>query len=141
MVIVDANVLIYAVDRQAAHHDASRDWLDGALAGSGGVGLPWIVLLAFTRIVTHPRIMPTPMTIGDALAQVDDWLAAPSALVVEPTPRHLTVLSGLLRETSTGANLVNDAHIAALALEHHASVVSFDRDFARFSGVRHELPA
>ena len=141
MVIVDANVLLYAVNEDAAHHDEARTWLDSSLAGSSGVGLPWVVLLAFARIVTNPRIVPTPLTIEDALAQVTSWVESPAAVAVAPTSRHLGVLAGLLRGVSTGGNLVNDAHLAALAVEHDATIVSFDRDFARFDGVRHRLPS
>lgn len=141
MVIVDANVLLYAVNEDAPHHEVARTWLDGALAGSGGVGFPWVVLLAFLRIATNPRILPAPMAMAEAVAQVGAWLAAPPAVVVEPTTRHLGVLGGLLDDLATGANLVNDAHLAALAIERDAHIVSFDRDFARFDGVRHQLPS
>lgn len=140
MFIVDANVLLYAVNEDTDHHDRARRWLDGALAGTSGVGLPWIVLLAFLRISTNPNILPTPLRMADAADQIEAWLAAPAAVIVEPSSRHLTVLAGLLAETSTGANLVNDAHLAALAVERDATVVSFDRDFGRFSGVRHHVP-
>lgn len=141
MVIVDANVLLYAVNEDAPHHEVARSWLDGALAGSGGVGFPWVVLLAFLRIATNPRILPAPMAMTEAVAQVEAWLAAPPAVVVEPTARHLGLLGGLLDDVATGGNLVNDAHLAALAIERDAQIVSFDRDFARFDGVRHHLPS
>lgn len=140
MVIVDANVLIYAVNADSAHHETARTWLDEALSKPGGVGLPWIVLLAFIRIVTNARVMPFPMSLEDALGQIEAWLSSPAALIVEPTPRHLTVLASLLRDSKTGANLVNDAHIAAMALDRNATVVSFDRDFGRFAGLSHQVP-
>jgi len=141
MVIVDANVLLYAVNEDAAHHDEARAWLDGSLTSSSGVGLPWIVLLAFLRIVTDPRIIPSPLTMDEAITQVTSWLESPAAVAIAPTSRHLGVLAGLVRDVSTGGNLVNDAHLAALAVEHDATIVSFDRDFARFDGVRHRLPS
>ena len=140
MVLVDANVLLYAVNEDADHHVVARRWLDGALVGGAGVGLTWIVLLAFLRIVTHPRILPRPMGMVDALAQVEAWLAMPAAVVVEPSSRHLGVLGGLLGAVTTGGNVVSDAHLAALAVERDATVVTFDRDFGRFVGVRHQVP-
>lgn len=140
MVIVDANVLLYAVDLASAHHERARSWLDDSLAGSEAVGLAWIALLAFIRIGTNPSILPTPMTADEATGQAETWLAAPAAVVAQPTARHASVLRGLLRDTGTAGNLTTDAHLAALALEHGADVVSYDRDFARFPGVRHRLP-
>lgn len=140
MVIVDANVLLYAVNRASAHHDHSRSWLDGALAGTEAVGLAWIALLAFIRIGTNAAILPSPMTTDEATGQVETWLGAPAAVVAQPTPRHASLLRGLLRDTGTAGNLTTDAHLAALALEHGADIVSYDRDFARFPGVQHRLP-
>ena len=140
MVVVDANVLLYAVDSESAHHAQARPWLDEALAGAEAVGLAWVALLAFVRIGTNSAIMPAPMTADEATAQVEAWLAAPAAVPLEPTARHAAVLRGLLRENGTAGNLTTDAHLAALAVELGAEIVSFDRDFARFPGVRHRLP-
>jgi toxin-antitoxin system PIN domain toxin len=140
MVIVDANVLLYARNADARQHAGARTWLDGALSGSEGVGLPWVSLLAFLRIATNPRATAVPLTIEDATAQVERWLAAPSAIAVAPTSRHTALLAGLLQQTGAAGNLVTDAHLATLAVEHDATIVSYDRDFARFPGVRHRLP-
>jgi hypothetical protein len=140
MVVVDANVLLYAVDSASAHHERARSWLDESLGGAEAVGLPWVVLLAFIRIATNPSILPNPMTPGDAVGQVERWLDAPAAVVAHATARHAALLRGLLEATGTAGNLTTDAHLAALAVEHGADIVSFDRDFARFPGLRHRLP-
>jgi toxin-antitoxin system PIN domain toxin len=138
--IVDANVLLYAVNTAAPRHAEARAWLDAALAGREPVGFAWTVLLAFLRLTTHPAVFPRPLAVGEATEIVRAWLAQPAAIVVEPTPRHADVLAGLLAETGTGANLVGDAHLAVLALEHDAVLVSFDADFGRFAGLRRETP-
>ncbi len=140
MVVVDANVLLYAVDAASAHHDRSRRWLDSSLAGAEAIGLAWIALLAFIRIGTNPSILQAPMTVDEATGQVEAWLGAPAAVITEPTARHPGLLRGLLRQAGTAGNLTTDAHLAALAIEHGAEIVSYDRDFARFPGVRHRLP-
>lgn len=141
MFVVDANVLLYAVNEASPHHQRARPWLDDALNGREPVGFAWTVVLAFLRLATHPAVFARPLTSEQALGVVADWLAQPSALLVDPTPRHLGVLAGLLTETGTAANLVGDAHLAALAVEHDATIVSFDADFGRFAGLRCQAPA
>jgi uncharacterized protein len=140
MVVVDANVLLYAVDSASARHEVSMSWLDDSLAGTEAVGLAWVALLAFVRLATSAVVFPSPLTPDDAVGQVDAWLAAPAAVVAQPTPRHVALLRGLLHDTGTAGNLTTDAHLAALAIEYGAEIVSFDRDFARFPGVKHRLP-
>ncbi|MFT4259615.1 type II toxin-antitoxin system VapC family toxin [Microbacterium sp.] len=140
MRIVDANVLLYAVNSASPGHEASLRWLDEALDGNDDVGFSWSVLLAFVRISTNPRIMPHALTPESAMAQVHEWIAAPSAHVLNPGARHPEILERLLLAQGAAANLVNDAHLAALAVEHRATIVSFDSDFARFAGVRCATP-
>ena len=135
MLLVDANVLVNAVNADAVEHSAARGWLRQALASVETVAFSWTVLVGFVRIATHPGILDVPLTTDDAVAVAERWLAAPAAVVLEPTSRHLALLRGLL-EGRPGGNVVNDAHLAALALEHGATVVSFDRDFAGFEGLK-----
>jgi toxin-antitoxin system PIN domain toxin len=140
MFIVDANVLLHAVNRDSPEHEPARAWLDAALDGPETVGFAWTVLLAFLRVSTHPAVFGQPLTAEQALAVVRSWLAQPTAAIVEPTSRHLGVLGGLLATAGTAGNLVNDAHLATLAVEHAAVLVSFDTDFARFEGLDWSRP-
>ena len=140
MKLVDANVLLYAVNVDADRHEPSRRWLDAALSGQDSVAFAWVALLAFVRLVTKEGLFPSPLTLSEAMDRVDAWLAATPAVVVEPTSDHPRVVRGLLADVGVGGNLVNDAHLAALAVEHRCVVVSFDHDFDRFDGVRREAP-
>lgn len=140
MRIVDVNVLLYATNPSADRHAASRRWLDGALSGGSTVGFAWVALLGFVRLATKPGVLNEPATVDAAWDTVEGWLEAPSAVVVEPTARHASLVRGLLRDVGTGGDMVTDAHLAALAIEHRGVVVSFDHDFARFPGVRWERP-
>lgn len=141
MQIVDANVLLYAVNEDAPNHAVSRRWLDSALAGAEPLGFAWVVLLAFLRLSTRAGLFPRPLGSDDAVRVIGTWLDGPLAVIVEPTARHLDVLRGFLRETGTAANLVGDAHLAALAIEYGAEICSFDADFGRFPGVRWHRPS
>ncbi|OBA78357.1 ribonuclease [Mycobacterium sp. 1164966.3] len=141
MKIVDANVLLYAVNTSSEHHSSSLRWLDDALSGGDRVGFAWVPLLAFVRLASKEGLFPRPLSPEDAMGQVADWLSASSAVVVNPTARHVDLLARMLAEVGAGGNLVNDAHLAALAVEHRASVVSYDSDFGRFPGVRWDRPS
>lgn len=140
MWIPDANVLLYAVNSDAANHAVSRAWLDRCLSGRRTVGFTWSVMLAFLRIATHPGIFPRPLDVSVATEQLRSWLRGATAVVVEPGAGHLDVLASLLATSGVGGNLVADAHLAATAIEHGAELVSFDRDFARFAGLHWTLP-
>ena len=139
--IVDANVLLYAVDRSAHFHDAARRWLEAALNGDERVGLPWPTLLAFQRIATHPRASDRPLSPSEAWGHVEAWLAAPAAWIPEPGPRHADILKALILDGDLRGNLVSDAHLAAIAVENGTGVCSFDSDFARFTGVTWHRPS
>jgi toxin-antitoxin system PIN domain toxin len=139
VILVDANLLIYAVDRSAAQHPAARDWLQAKLTGHTRVGVPWASLLAFLRVVTNPRIVTGAVPMRDAWSAVRGWLELPPVWVPEPTPAHAEVLGSLLEGVSS-AQLVPDAHLAALAIEHGLTICSNDSDFARFPDVRWENP-
>lgn len=140
MRVVDANVLLYAVNRDARQHAPARAWLDAALTKAEPVGFAWIVILAFLRVSTRGGIFPRPLDPSDALDQVRRWLAQPTAVLLHPTTRHLDVLASFVHDAGAAGNLVSDAHLAALAVEYGATVVSFDRDLARFTGVQCEVP-
>lgn len=140
MKLVDANVLLYAVNTDAPHHQRSVRWLDTALSGAETVGFAWVVLLAFVRLVTRVDLFPSPLSVNAAFDRVDAWLGAGPAVVVGPGPQHARILRRLLDQVGAGGNLVNDAHLAALALEHGCTIVSFDHDFGRFEGVRWVTP-
>lgn len=140
MHLVDANVLLYAVNADAAHHDRSRRWLDGALSGADTVAFAWIALLAFVRLSTKVGLFPAPLSVEAAMDRVDAWIGAAPAVLLEPAPDHAQVVRRLLLDVSAGGNLVNDAHLAALAIEHRCDIVSFDNDFSRFPGVTWSLP-
>lgn len=140
MRLCDANVLLYAVNSDAPYHGPARSWLDAALNGLEAVAFPWAVLLAFLRLATNPAVFPHPLDPDRAIAQLREWLRQPAATVAEPGVRHLEILAGFLAESGAAGNLVSDAHLAALAIEHDAELVSFDRDFARFAGLRWSVP-
>lgn len=136
MRLVDLNVLLYAVNRDTAHHRVAKRWLEQALSGDETIGIPWVVLLGFLRIATSRRVFPSPLEPEQAIAIVDGWLARPNVTPVVPGEAHWGTLRGVLAQVGTAGNLTTDAHVAALALETGAEVCSTDADFARFAGVR-----
>lgn len=138
MILVDANLLIYASAPETAQHAAAKGWLDGQLNGPSRVGLPWPSLLAFMRIVSNPRLFEG-ASLTHARAQVQTWLALPNTWVPAPTEEHARILDELL-EKERSHRLVPDAHLAALALEHGLILCSSDGDFARFGALRWENP-
>ena len=140
MVLVDANLLIHAVNLDAHHHRRARAWLEETLSGSTSVGLPWVCLLAFLRITTRPGILANPLKADEATDFVQSWLEQPFVDPVVPGRSHWPILRNLVRVTGTSGNLTSDAHVAALAIEYGATVCSADYDFKRFPGVGHVNP-
>jgi len=138
VILIDANLLIYASAPESAQHQQARTWLDERLNGATRVGLPWPSLIAFMRIVANPRLFEAASLIH-ARSQVQAWLALPNTWVPTPTDNHAQVLDELLAEAHSH-RLVPDAHLAALALEHGLTLCSSDGDFARFPGLRWENP-
>lgn len=140
MILVDANLLVYAHVSSLGQHERARAWLDDRLSGSAPVGIPWESALAFVRLVSNPRVFERPITVAEGWEQVEQWLSRPPVWVPEPTERHAELIGGLLRAPGLRANHVPDAHLAALALEHGLTVCSTDGDFARFAVVRWQNP-
>lgn len=140
MILVDVNLLLYAVNQDLPQHARSRTWLETVLSGSESVGLPWVVIRAFLRITTNARIFERPLSVERAAAYVEEWLAQPVATTVTPGKSHWMILRNLLFDSGTGGNLTTDAHIAALAIEYGHTVYSTDNDFKRFQGLRHINP-
>jgi toxin-antitoxin system PIN domain toxin len=132
----DVNLLLYAIDEGSARHEPARAWVEERLSGTETLAFSWVVLLAFIRLTTSPRVFQSPLSTSAALDLVDSWLAQPCVAVVHPTSRHASVLRDLLEPLGTAGNLTTDAHLAALAIEHGAELCSTDRDFSRFTGLR-----
>ena len=140
MILVDANLLIYAVDADSPNHPRARRWLERTLSDDEPVGLAWVVLLAFLRITTRPGILRRQLQPEKAVAYVDSWLEQPCVETVVPGAAHWSILRTLLAATGTAGNLTSDAHLATLAVEHGATLCSTDNDYRRFPGVKHENP-
>ena len=140
MRLLDANLLLYAVDEKSPHHERARRWLEEALSGTETIAFAWTALLAFVRLSTQARIFERPLEPARALDLVDSWLDQPCSFVLHPTERHSALLRELLAPPGAAGNLVADAHLAALAIEHGAELCSTDSDFARFPGLRWANP-
>jgi toxin-antitoxin system PIN domain toxin len=140
VILVDANLLLYAYHPRAEHHAASRAWVETTLAGPGLVRFAWLTLWAFLRIATNPRVFERPLSAAEADAAVSSWLSQPAVGILDPGERHWQILCRLLREGQSTGPLVMDAVLAAIALEHGATLCTTDRDFSRFSGLKWRNP-
>ena len=139
MILVDANILVYAWNADAEQHRTAAAWLEDRLNGVTGVGLPWAALLAFVRLVSNPRIFGGAVPVEAAWAQVDEWLALPNVFTPEPAERYPEILRALMPEVRRSEH-VPDAHLAAIAIEYGLTLHTTDRDFARFTGLKWEDP-
>jgi len=135
----DVNLLLYAVNADSPQHRMARSWLESSFASAGGIAFCWPALIGFLRLSTRSGIFSQALTLDDALDLMNTWLDHPAARLLTPTDRHAAVLSSLLLASGRGGNLVSDAHIAALAIEHGAELGTFDRDFEQFVGLRMTL--
>lgn len=134
MILVDTNLLLYAVDRSSPHHEQARAWLEARFNGPTGVALPWQSLNGFARLVSNPRVCPDPLSPREAWSYVEEWLDLDVTFTPEPTNRHREILATLLPRV-TRAELFPDAHLAALAMEYGLQLCSADSDFDRFPGL------
>jgi toxin-antitoxin system PIN domain toxin len=139
VILIDANLLIYAQLAELPQHERARTWLDAQLNGITGVGMPWSSLIAFVRVVSNPRVFSRPVSVSDAWSQVDSWMGLLPVWVPQPTDRHVETIRRLIPQAGR-SDMVPDAHLAALALEYGLTLMTTDRDFARFDGLRWENP-
>jgi toxin-antitoxin system PIN domain toxin len=140
MILVDANLLLYAYYPRSDQHEASRAWLEHVMSGADLVRFTWLTLWAFLRISTNPRVFERPLTTSEAEAAVAAWLAQPPAGILEPGDRHWDILRGLMRKGQTTGSLIMDAVLASIAMEHGAILHTTDRDFSRFPGLKWTNP-
>lgn len=140
MILIDANLLLYAHNTEALQYEAARQWLTAALSRPEPIRLAWTSMLAFLRLSTDIRVFPQPKSMTEASAIVEEWLARPNIDILQPTERHWPILQDLLLVGQVRGPLVSDAHLAALAIEHGATLYTTDRDFARFPGLKWTNP-
>ncbi len=140
MILIDANLLLYAYDSSSTSHESARRWLEEVFAGNEPVRLAWATVLAFLRISTNPRLQQQVFTLPEAISIVEEWLAQPNSSLLAPGDRHWRILAGILPEAQARGPLVMDADLAALAIEHGATLYSNDRDFSRFPGLKYVNP-
>ena len=139
MKLPDTNVLVNSVNEFSAVRGQAASWLEKAFDSDAGVGFAWLALVGFVRVSTQRGILKTPLSPANALGLMDTWISHPRARIIQPTGRHGDILARLLLVAGTAGNLTNDAHLAALAIEHNATVGSFDKDFKLFPGIKLDL--
>ena len=139
MMLLDVNLLLYSQVSSMQEHPRARAWFDRVMAGPARVGIPWPCLIGFVRLASNPRVFSRPSTVAEAWSRAQGWLARSNVWVPAPGEEHARILGRLLEE-ETSANRVSDAHLAALAMEHGLTLMSTDRDFTRFRGLRWENP-
>ena len=140
MIVVDITLLLAAVNSRAPSHKAALAWWEQQLNSANEVGLSWLVILGFIRLTTNPKIMEEPLLLADAVAMVDEWLRRPNVKTVAVTPQHWNILQNMLHAVGHGSALTMDAHLACLAIEHDAEIVTLDEDFSHFPGLKWRNP-
>jgi uncharacterized protein len=140
VIVLDANLLLYAYDAASLSHSKARAWVEAVFSGLEPVGLPWQTVGAFLRIMTNPRLPGNRFTIGEAAQVVDSWLEQPSVRLLMPGEDHWTLLRQMIVEGQAPGPLVTDAQLAALTVEYGGVLHTTDRDFARFPGLRWKNP-
>jgi hypothetical protein len=140
MIIPDVNLLVYAYNEDAPLHVEARGWWEECLSGEDMIGLPWAVIHGYLRLMTHPRVLVSPLAPDQAVDDTREWVEHPATTIIEPGPRHLSLLSDLLAAAGRGGSLTTDAVLAALAIENQATLYSNDLDFGRFPGLRWQNP-
>lgn len=136
MIVPDANILIYAYDTTSPHHTKAKTWWEEALSGDEPIGIPWVVVLAFTRLITHPSVCTTPLTIRQARKRVAQWFDQEHVRLIAPTPKTFNLFFEFMEATELGGNLSTDALIASHAFENGAVIFTNDRDFDRFPSIK-----
>jgi toxin-antitoxin system PIN domain toxin len=136
MILPDVNLLVYAHNIRATHHQKACDWWNNCLQGNDGIALAWVVVLGFVRVTTHPRIFERPMPVEDAVGRVEEWLSLPHIHFIHPAQSHFQTWSSLLKRLGTAGNLTTDVHLAALAIERGLILHTTDADFARFPSLK-----
>ena len=137
MIIPDINLLVYAYNADAPGHEAAKTWFETALnTEEETVGFTWAVVMGFLRIITNPKVLVTPMYFGEGVHYAQSWLIRSNVQIINPGPRHLDILRGIMKDIGTAAFLMTDAHIAAISIEYQGTVYSNDADFGRFSGLQ-----
>ena len=136
MVIPDVNILLYAYNPDAVQNKSAAVWLENQLASREMFGITWLTLWAFVRLGSNPKVWPHPPSVSALFDRIDEWLSLPNVIMVHPGPRHRTIFGRLVIETGGISGLASDAALAAIAIEHAATLASSDRDFRKFSGLR-----
>ena len=140
MILPDVNLLLYAYNRDASQHEGAASWLKSALTRPEPVALTWTTILGFLRVSTSPRVFPNPMTASEAITAITEWLQRPTVALLQTEERHWEILQRMILRGNVSGSLITDAHLAALAIEHGATLCTTDRDFARFPGLRWQNP-
>lgn len=140
MTLVDLTLLLAAINTRAPMHKAARHWWEARLNGTEPTGLSWLVILGFIRLTTHPKILPEPLLLADAISLIDGWVSRPNVQIIQVTPQHWNILQNMLHAVGHGAALTMDAHLACLAIEHDAEIATADEDFSHFPGLKWRNP-